>query len=181
MNFSISAIITTYNRAAFVTDAISSVFAQTHPVYELIIVDDGSTDSTELSVMALIESAPIPCRYIRKQNGGMASSLNRGVQEASFDYIAFLDDDDLWSNDHIEICVSIFSMRPSVGCVMGLREKDGILQLPPENLLCPYQKIEKGLREGQVFNKDLLIYRRKDLSEPFYTSALGTCLIEKNW
>jgi glycosyltransferase involved in cell wall biosynthesis len=103
----ISTIITTYNRANIVVDAISSVLSQTHPVDELILVDDGSTDDTEYCVKNLFETANINCRYIKKENGGMASALIRGIEEATGNWIAFLDDDDLWSTTHIERCLKI--------------------------------------------------------------------------
>ena len=185
MKSSVSALITTYNRANIVLDAINSVFTQSHPVDELIIVDDGSTDHTASAINALIHSAPIPCRYIRKSNGGMASSLNRGIDEAQFEYIAFLDDDDLWATDHIEQSIKIIRSIPSLGCVMGLREKDGVLQWPPEKLLKPYERYTDTLAimydntTTRQHEQNLLIHRRQALRQPFYTAALGTSVVKK--
>lgn len=118
----VSAIITTFNRCAIVVDAIASVLAQTHPVGELIVVDDGSTDHTEESVKTVFKTANVPCRYIKKPNGGMASSLNRGVDEAQSDLVAFLDDDDLWHTNHIERSLQLLTTYSFLGCIGGLRD-----------------------------------------------------------
>lgn len=167
----ISAVITTFNRAFIVTDAIRSVAAQTVPVLELIVIDDGSSDETQESVLKVFQEISIPCRYIRKDNGGMASSLNQGVLEAKGDWIAFLDDDDLWHEEHIERCLAIIAQFPELGCVSGLRDENGVLQSVPRSLMTPYHPSAK--------DKSVLIKNCQPLVSPFFTPVVGTSIIKK--
>ncbi|MDZ4814889.1 MAG: glycosyltransferase family A protein [Verrucomicrobiota bacterium] len=92
MTDSISVIIPTYNYGALLPAAIESVRLQTEPAGEVIVVDDGSTDGTE----RLVRDQFPDVRYIRQENAGVAVARNRGVQEASGKFVAFLDPDDLW-------------------------------------------------------------------------------------
>jgi glycosyltransferase involved in cell wall biosynthesis len=86
----VSVIITTYNRKSFLKAAVLSVLVQDYKDKEVIIVDDGSTDDS------LKELEGLPVQYIWKENGGISSARNKGIEVARGDYIAFLDVDDLW-------------------------------------------------------------------------------------
>jgi hypothetical protein len=94
-----SAVIPTYNRAHLVPRAIQSALDQSLPPHELIVVDDGSTDETEEILTRLFGGR---IRYVRQENGGGARARNRGVQEASREWVAFLDSDDVWTAGHLE-------------------------------------------------------------------------------
>lgn len=89
----VSAIIPTYNRRSYITRAIDSVLAQTVPVDEILVVDDGSTDAT---AEFLDEKYGARLRVIRQSNSGVSGARKRGIQEAKGDWIAFLDSDDEW-------------------------------------------------------------------------------------
>jgi glycosyltransferase involved in cell wall biosynthesis len=111
--FTISAIIPTRNRADRVVRAIESVLAQTVPVDEIIIVDDGSEDNTREAVAAFGPAL----RYIYQEGKGVAAARNAGVQAAQSEWIAFLDDDDEWYPDRIEAQILALSAQPGVdGC-----------------------------------------------------------------
>ncbi|HEX2966892.1 MAG TPA: glycosyltransferase [Syntrophorhabdaceae bacterium] len=86
----VSVIITTYNRKAFLRPAVFSVLKQDYRDTEVIIIDDGSTDGS------FDEIKDLPLRYVYKENGGISSARNRGIEEAAGEYVAFLDVDDLW-------------------------------------------------------------------------------------
>lgn len=96
----VTAIITTHNRRPLLGRAIESVLAQTYEYMELIIVDDGSTDTTKVYCESLIKSEKrMPIMYIRIEPGkghGGNYARNLGVKAAKGDYVAFLDDDDMW-------------------------------------------------------------------------------------
>lgn len=95
----ISVIIPTFNRARQVHSALGSVLAQTYRNFEVIVVDDGSTDETEKVVASLIENqsrSGIQVRYVHQHNQGQSAARNRGAEEAGGEWIAFLDSDDLW-------------------------------------------------------------------------------------
>lgn len=108
----ITAAIPAYNSERFLGEALRSVFAQTLPPDECIVVDDGSTDRT-----ADIAKAFDSVRYVWKENGGDASARNRAIEEASGDFIAFLDADDLWRADKLQRQMELFSRDPSLGMV----------------------------------------------------------------
>ena len=87
-----SVVIPTYNRLPLLKETLASVFAQTFTDFEIIVVDDGSTDGTANFVQSL--NAAI--KLLRTANGGPGAARNKGVQEAHGRYVAFLDSDDLW-------------------------------------------------------------------------------------
>ena len=91
-----SVVVPTYNRASLIKTAIDSVFSQTFADYELIIVDDGSTDDTVAVVTALFAGSNCRARLIQQQNAGPGAARNRGIREATGDYVALLDSDDVW-------------------------------------------------------------------------------------
>ena len=91
-NNQISVIIPLYNKEGQIYETIMSVLRQTFPFFELIIVDDGSTDNSALIVKSISDSR---IRYIYKQNGGVSSARNYGVKVATSDWIIFLDADDI--------------------------------------------------------------------------------------
>jgi glycosyltransferase involved in cell wall biosynthesis len=93
----ISAVIPTYNRERTLTRAIDSVLGQEFPAVELIIIDDGSNDSTR----KIVEGFGPQCRYEFQENSGVSVARNRGVRKARSDWIAFLDSDDYWVPQHL--------------------------------------------------------------------------------
>lgn len=88
----ISAVIPTYNREKYVTNAIDSVLAQTFYNYEIIVIDDGSTDNTR----KVLSSYGNKIRYFFQENKGVSAARNLGVEKAKGEWIAFLDSDDEW-------------------------------------------------------------------------------------
>ncbi len=99
----ISVVIPAYNAARFLSRCLESVFAQTLRPDEVIVVDDGSTDNTA----AL--AAELGAKVIRRPNGGLSAARNTGIQNASSEWIALLDADDLWSPEKLErqaACIS---------------------------------------------------------------------------
>lgn len=92
-----SAIIPTYNRASFVCRAVESILAQTFTDFELIVVDDGSTDATE----QILEPYKDRIIYIRQNNSGVSAARNRGIDAATGEWLAFLDSDDEWHTDYL--------------------------------------------------------------------------------
>jgi glycosyltransferase involved in cell wall biosynthesis len=107
---SVSAIIPAYNAEGFIARAIDSVLRQTHRNVEIIVVDDGSTDST----VALIQSYGERVRLISQRNGGPSRARNTGVSSSSGEYLAFLDADDWWDPTKIEQQISSLQTNPSV-------------------------------------------------------------------
>lgn len=111
----VSVVIPAYNTAAYLPEAIESVLQQTYQDFEILVVDDGSTDNT-----AEVASRYTPrIRVIEKENGGPASARNTGMQQAAGEYIAFLDSDDAWVQDKLAEQVGLLDRNPSIGLVFG--------------------------------------------------------------
>jgi len=110
----ISAIIPTYNRAAFLARAIGSVLAQRRPCFELIVVDDGSTDETCALVERLAADAPVPIRLVRQANRGAAAARNTGIRTARGSLLAFLDADDWWLPTKLAVQAAALAACPEV-------------------------------------------------------------------
>ncbi|MBD3660935.1 MAG: glycosyltransferase family 2 protein, partial [Arenibacter algicola] len=107
-----SVIISTYNRASFIGRTIASVLKQDFEDFELIIVDDGSTDNTK-EVVVGIEDKRI--RYYKKDNAERGAARNFGAKKASGEYLNFLDSDDLLYDDHLSTAHKIIQEeKPSV-------------------------------------------------------------------
>lgn len=94
---SISVVIPVYNAELYLAEAVQSILAQTLPVAEIILVDDGSTDGSA----AVAQKFAPPVRLLSQPNAGAGAARNRGVQTAQGDLIAFLDADDLWTPDKL--------------------------------------------------------------------------------
>jgi len=109
----VSVIIPTYNRSAYLGKAIYSVANQTYANIEIIIVDDGSTVNYAKSICAKF----LNCNYFYKENGGLSSARNYGINLAKGEYIAFLDDDDYWLETKIEKQVEILLKNKDIDCV----------------------------------------------------------------
>ena len=112
----VSVIIPTWNRSAALAKAIDSVIAQTHVNWEVIVVDDGSTDDTGNMVSELSNRDP-RIRYIYQTNAGVSAARNRGIALVKGNFVAFLDSDDLWEPWKVELQVSCLKEHPELGMI----------------------------------------------------------------
>ena len=121
----VSGIIIFLNEERFIREAIESVFAQTYKNWELLLVDDGSTDGSTQIALRYAEQYPGKVRYLEHpghQNRGMGASRNLGVSEAKGEYIALLDSDDVWLPHKLQQQVAILDSAPEAGMVYGLSQ-----------------------------------------------------------
>ena len=107
-----SVVIPLYNKAAYVREAVHSVLAQSHPPFEVIVVDDGSIDDGAALVKDL---APGLLRVVRQDNAGVAVARNRGIAEAQGDHIVFLDADDRHDGGYLAAVAALISAFPQAG------------------------------------------------------------------
>jgi len=105
---SVSVIIPTYNRGWTLRAAVDSVLAQTYRDFELIVVDDGSTDDT----VEILPSYGPDIQVLRQANAGVSAARNTGVRSAKGAFIAFLDSDDRWFPDKLGVQVDFFASHP---------------------------------------------------------------------
>jgi glycosyltransferase involved in cell wall biosynthesis len=141
----VGVVITTYNHARFLTDAIESVLGQTRPVDEVVVVDDGSTDDPD----SIVAGYP-GVRLVRQANQGLAAARNSGLRAADTDKVIFLDADDRLLPNAVTAGLACFANAPASGFVYGgyrriwlngrLRSDDSYTPIGSE----PYRDFLKG-------------------------------------
>ncbi len=133
----VSVIVPCHNAAAYLAEALDSLLAQQPAPWEVIVIDDGSTDGSA----AIAEAFGLPVRCHRQENQGIAAARNQGLRLAAGEVIAFLDADDLWPVDSLSLRLRKLAEEPGLDVVFGgveafvspeLSEKDKLaLQAPP--------------------------------------------------
>lgn len=111
-NPSIDVVIPVYNGERFIRAALDSVIAQTYSPTCVIVVDDGSTDSTYSIVSIYAQTSNVPITVVQKSNGGLSSARNAGIKASTSEYIAFLDADDAWLPTKLQEQVRIYQTSP---------------------------------------------------------------------
>jgi glycosyltransferase involved in cell wall biosynthesis len=137
----VSIVIPNYNNVHFLGDAIQSILNQTYPNYETIVVDDGSTDNSCEIVFSFGERV----RYIWQENKGLGGARNTGILAAKGEYVGFLDADDQWFPNFLEIMVSLTQKYPDIAIFycnarymddqgIDLPQSVGVPTVHPENI-----------------------------------------------
>ncbi|MCM1251276.1 MAG: glycosyltransferase [Clostridium sp.] len=144
----VSIIIPTYNRADCIEKSVRSVLEQTYREFELIIVDDGSTDNTQ-DVINSIEDERM--RYIKMpENHGASAARNEGIRQAAYEYIAFQDSDDWWKPDKLEKQMQALMDNPQAGmvyCAYECNRFDGDITIVPDEQIPLHDK------QGDIYEK----------------------------
>ncbi len=166
---SVSIITPTYNRAQYIKEAIESVISQTYSDWELIVVDDGSTDQT-FEILDKYTKQDKRIRYIRQSNSGPSAARNTALAQANGKYIAFIDDDDRWLPEKLEIQVKLMESDPKIGfCYVRFQV---------------YKKIQNKLEKGTLFPQ-FLAAKFEDLFDVFIapssTIFRKSCLDQVGW
>ena len=165
----ISIAIPVHNAAATVRQTLDSVLAQTYADYEVVLVDDGSSDGSHELLLRFAEEHPNFRVFRNADNRGAAFSRNRAVREAEGEYVAFLDADDLWTPDKLEKQAAFAAAHPeyeiwftSSGFLSPAGEKlDSVLRVPPE-------VDRKALLKQNVISCSSVMLRRETaLEHPF--------------
>ena len=118
----VSAIIIFFNARRFLEEAIESVLAQTYDAWEILLVDDGSTDGSRALALGYVERYPERVRCLEHeghQNRGMSASRNLGIRHSRGQYVAFLDADDVWLPTKLEHQIALLESHPEAGMVYG--------------------------------------------------------------
>ena len=166
----VSVIITTYNDIEYLKEAIESVLSQTYKNYEIIVVDDGSAVDPE---PLLGDYLPF-ITYIRKKNGGVSSARNVGIMASRGEYLAFLDSDDLWLPEKLQVQIDHFNKFPNLGLVYtdtcSFDERGLLSKSKFHN-----NTIYDGPYDGMVFER-LFSYN----FVPFSSIVIRRCCFEKD-
>lgn len=111
----ISVIIPLYNKERFILEALYSVLNQSYADFEVVIVDDGSTDGSVEIVQGVSDSR---IRLVSQQNAGPSAARNRGVREAYYDWIVFLDADDMMLPDSLATFASVIASHSDIPIIV---------------------------------------------------------------
>lgn len=114
-NITISVVIPLFNKEQHIVSALESIASQRFPANEVVIVDDGSTDNGSELAKQFAKTMDIPVKIISQQNQGVSVARNRGVEESSSNYIAFLDADDTWLPLFLDEMVNLIFQYPQAG------------------------------------------------------------------
>lgn len=107
MNPRVSIVVSCYNYGQYVAACLRSIQQQTFTDFEVVVVDDGSTDNSEQQIQPFLQDARF--RYVKQENGGQAKAKNRGIREARAELVAFLDADDQWAAKKLELQLPLFA------------------------------------------------------------------------
>lgn len=134
----VSIILPTYNRAHLIGESIGSIQRQTYPYWELIVIDDGSTDNTE-EIVAEFMAADARIHYHRwSPNRGVSAARNEGIRQSRHEYIAFEDSDDLWREDKLQKQMQVFVDIPEARMVYcayeGIKEDGTVIRVPNDSI-----------------------------------------------
>ena len=118
----VSVILPTYNRSPFLPAAFRAIASQQLTSWELVVVDDGSTDDTRDVVARLTHGWPQQVRYVHQTNQGAYGARNTGLDHATGRYVAFYDSDDVWLPHHLSTCVAALEASPDVDWIYAACE-----------------------------------------------------------
>jgi glycosyltransferase involved in cell wall biosynthesis len=139
----------TWNRASLLGQTIRSILASDHPVAELLIVDDGSSDGTA----AVAAGFGMPVRLLQIPNSGTAAARVAGIKAAHHDWLAFCDDDDLWQSDHLSRLIALASRHAVPFAFSNFRHMRAGVPVPRSHFSCDPSRFwgEPGRRVGEEF------------------------------
>ena len=170
----VTVIIPCYNYAHFLEDATDSIINQTYTSWECIIVDDGSTDNT-YSVSEKICKKDKRFKYIKKVNGGLASTRNTGLQIARGEFIQFLDADDFLHHKKFEKQIAVFKSKRDVDiCYSDFDYTNETL-----SELIPREKNRRSILKGDPYEDFLLNWVKRGLIIPIHSPLIRSSFLQK--
>lgn len=113
----VTVVVAVHNGEKFLRESLDSLYAQDYPNVEVVFIDDGSTDGS-----ADIARSYEGLRYVHKENGGLAAARNTGLEHATGELLAYLDDDDVLIPNKLSLQVAHLLDHPEIGCVLGRQE-----------------------------------------------------------
>jgi glycosyltransferase involved in cell wall biosynthesis len=176
----VSAIVPAYNAARYLKATIESVRSQTYDDWELIVVDDGSTDDTRLVVQSYAPALGMKLRYIYQPNRGLPAARNTAIREARGEFIGILDADDVWLPARLERGVALMDRSPEVGLVHAkIARIDvggaviGVPVFPPRKYQSGKIAIHLLTRRARIACPTVLFRRRCLETSGFFDEAMG--------
>ncbi|MCG5501072.1 glycosyltransferase family A protein, partial [Ectothiorhodospira lacustris] len=156
-------------------DALDSVARQARKPDLIVIIDDGSFDATRDEVNKFIAESDCEIKYVWHKNSGLYPSRNRGLMSAEGDYVAFLDDDDVWRPDHLLRCERLAKLNPEASVLSGFISADDA-----ETFVTPNDKfmIDFDLVNDGGIESERLVRRRSEVVRPFFAPHLSASMLK---
>ena len=164
----VSVIVPCYNYAGYVDETLRSVLSQDYPNFELIVVDDGSTDNSvqviERALAANQESLAQRVEFIRQENAGVSAALNKGLAHARGDFIATFDADDIMPPQRLSVQMAYLREHSEVGCLGGVAvridERGELLPKKDKKRSVRRYDFSQALASALVVGGNIAVYRR---------------------
>ena len=167
---SVSVVIPVYNNEPYIAAAVQSVLCQTRQPDEVIVVDDGSTDGTA----EVLKSYRDRIKYVYQRNRGEPAARNRGICEAASEHVAFLDGDDLWCANKLELQMKYLDRHPECALVysdMSTFDENGVIDASVNSrfgISPPSGRIFAALFERSLFGSGSVVFRKKCIDKVGY-------------
>ena len=169
----VSVVIPAYNAASFLEETVQSVFKQTYSQWEIIIVNDGSTDNTEDIVRSFRDDR---ITYVKQKNAGVAAARNKGALYATGEFIVFFDADDIMTPEFLSERVNALKSDETIGYAGGLIQSFPELNIrkaatDPVNEILFFSTSVATVPSNYVFRRDLLIKNNITFNQELSSSA----------
>lgn len=168
MEEKVSIIVPVYNAEKYIRETVDCVKAQTYENWELVLVEDGSTDES-LCILETLERQDGRIRVVRQENGGAAKARNHGLSKATGRFVAYLDADDLWSSDKLEKQLAFMKKKEAAFSFTGYEFADEkgkgtgkIVRVPAE--LC----YKQALKNTTIFTSTVIFDTEKIAKEKLF-------------
>jgi len=165
----VSVLVPCYNYANFVGEALTSVLEQDYPNFELIVVDDGSTDDSASVIERTIEASKPGSRarrvlFVKQENQGVSAALNTALALAEGEFVATFDADDIMPQGRLAVQAAYLSEHPEVGCLGGVAiridEQGALLPKKDKKREVRRYDFDRALAEALVVGGNIAVYRR---------------------
>ncbi len=162
-NFKLSVVMPAFNSSKYIEESLQSVFQQTRPAYEVIVIDDGSTDNTAEIAMKF------PVKLVKQTNQGPSKARNLGIEVSEGDWIAFLDADDLWHKSKIESIEEVIKIDPEVEMISSSyksgNQASGWKTISPRKLFNKNENLFKQIYRRNFIATSSVVIKKEVLNE----------------
>ena len=158
-NLKVSVIVPVYNASQYIGKTLDSIIAQDFDSFEIIVIDDGSTDDSLEMINQCLDGCEMPHKVIHQENAGVSVARNVGIEESKGDYLAFVDADDHISKNHLS---SLYNGKTDFSLTLYAKEEGGkltSLDTYSQDLISTYDFIKMELNMQITFNFFQLLYR----------------------
>lgn len=178
MEYLVSVIIPAYNVGTYIQDCVNSVLAQTYPHIEVLLIDDGSTDGT-LNVCELLSKQDSRVKVWHKENGGVSSARNLGIQKATGDYVMFVDGDDWLETWAIEMMLQRITSTGADACFcnqyfINEYELNRATSLSSDQLIDSIEVARQHLHYGFISSPCLSIVNKEKMMYVSFNESIHT-------